>query len=187
MNYILRFAIVVLTMSCHCGIAQSTGNPAAPGKKLSANKELAYRFVDEIINAKKIDMVDSIVAPHYIEHQADRHYMNTRYGLKRGLRNFLRAFPDLHVRINFITEEGNIVTAQYTMTGTHTGRMYQNKATNKKINVEGVDIVRIDNGKLVEHWGYMEEAKLLKQLRTQPSKMDENDILMVDPEKVEGK
>jgi steroid delta-isomerase-like uncharacterized protein len=121
----------------------------------------------------------------YVEHQADRHYLNTRYGLKRGLNNFLKAFPDLHVRINFITEENNIVTTQYTMTGTHTGRMYQHRATHKKMNVEGVDIVRIENGKIVEHWGYMEEARLLRQLRTKLSDMDDKDLMKIDPAKEE--
>jgi steroid delta-isomerase-like uncharacterized protein len=178
MNYLPRLLFPLLAiLFCSALVAQQ------PAKSLSTNKLLALRFCNEIINEQKVDLVDSLVAPNYKEHQADRHYLNTRYGLKRGLHNFLKAFPDVHVRINFMTEQDNIVTAQYTLTATQAGHMYQHKATHHKINVEGVDIIRIENGKMTEHWGYLEEARLLRQLRKRPSQINENDIMGIDTAK----
>jgi steroid delta-isomerase-like uncharacterized protein len=184
MKYALWLVFAVISFACcpsACG--QYAAKSAATSAHVSKNKLLAISFVDDIINAHNVSMVDSLVAPNYQEHQADRHYLNTRYGLKRGLRNFFAAFPDLHIRINFLTEENNIVTAQYTMTGTHTGHIYQHKPTRRKINVEGVDIIRIEDGKMTEHWGYLEEARLLRQLRTRLSQMDENDLMKIDTAK----
>jgi predicted SnoaL-like aldol condensation-catalyzing enzyme len=37
-------------------------------------------------------------------------------------------------------------------------------ATNKPIDIHTVDVLRFENGKVVEHWGYMEEFKMMEQL-----------------------
>ena len=41
-------------------------------------------------------------------------------------------------------------------------------ATNKKIDVEGVDIIRFKNGKAVEHWGVYDNMKMMQQLGMMP-------------------
>ena len=50
------------------------------------------------------------------------------------------------------------------MTGTNTGSMFGHKPSGKKVKIDGADIMRFENGKSVEHWGYMEETKFLHQL-----------------------
>ena len=182
MKHSNKIIVALLIILCGYSAASQVRDEGVTSKDgLSRNKALAIRFCDEVINKQRVDLIDSLIAPDYIEHQADRHYLNTRYGLKRGLRNFLHAFPDVHVKINFVTEDNNLVTTQYTITGTHTGRMYQHRATNRKIHLDGVDVIRIENGKLKEHWGYMEEAKLLRQLRVRPDRIEDDDIMMVKP------
>ena len=62
----------------------------------------------------------------------------------------------------------DMVIAHYTMTGMNSGPMGEMPATNKSVNVNGVDIVRFENGKAVEHWGYWEEMKMMQQLGMMP-------------------
>ena len=78
------------------------------------------------------------------------------------------AFTNLKVNTLNITAEGDMVYAHYNMKGDNTGAWGAMPATNKSIDVNGVDVVRFENGKAVEHWGYFEEVKMFKQLGLMP-------------------
>jgi predicted ester cyclase len=45
-------------------------------------------------------------------------------------------------------------------------------ATNKPVDVYAVDVLRFENGKVVEYWGYMEEMKMMEQLGMMPGAED---------------
>ena len=130
----------------------------------SKNTAIARRFYSEVVNSHNVDAIDLFAAPNYLEHQYDTHYDSDRKGIKKAFADYFKAFPDMHVKVNFIMAKGDLVTAQITTTGTNSGRIYGLKATNKKFEIEGVDIIRFKNGKVEEHWGYAEEGKLLTQL-----------------------
>ena len=58
----------------------------------------------------------------------------------------------------------------FNMKGTNTGGMGPDMpATNKAMDVNGVDIIRFENGKAMEHWGYWEESKMMQQLGMAPA------------------
>lgn len=130
----------------------------------NSNKARVLAFYEQVVNAHNVDMVDSFVSNDYKEHQYDTHFMETKRGMKKAFAHYFKAFPDIKVKVNFMTVEGDIVTSQITTTGTNTGPIYGRPATNRKIEIHGVDIIRFKNGKAVEHWGYQEEGKLLTQL-----------------------
>ena len=103
-------------------------------------------------------------------------------------------YPDVHVTTNFVVADSNMVVQHYTMTGTNTGTMMGMPPTNKKMNVDGVNILKIKDGKLSEHWGYMEEMKLMQQMGMMPDmnqmmndtskkKMDNNDMKKMNDKK----
>ena len=128
------------------------------------NRAIATRFYAKVVNNHNVDALDSFAASNYLEHQYDTHYDSDLKGVKKAFRDYFTAFPDMHVKVNFMMAEGDLVTAQITTTGTNTGRIYGQKPTNKKFEINGVDITRFKNGKVEEHWGYAEEGKLLTQL-----------------------
>jgi predicted ester cyclase len=80
----------------------------------------------------------------------------------------IAGFPDINEKINFVVADSNIVVSHYTLTGTNTGAMMGMPSTNKKINIDGVNIVKFKDGKRAEHWGYMEESKMMTQLGMMP-------------------
>jgi predicted ester cyclase len=148
-----------------CLLAAFVEKPAETSLSLTArNKFEMQRFYEEMFNRHDIKMIDSLVSPEYLEHQTDVHYSTDRKGLRKEFKDYFDAFPDAVIKTHFMVAEGDLVSAQYTITATHQGNIYGRNASNKKINISGVDIVRFKNGKAVEHWGYLEEGKLLTQL-----------------------
>jgi predicted ester cyclase len=75
------------------------------------------------------------------------------------------AFMDNKTEEMHLIAEDDRVVVHYRWKGVNTGSMGEGvPATNKAIDVHTVDVLRFENGKVVEHWGYMEEFKMMEQL-----------------------
>jgi steroid delta-isomerase-like uncharacterized protein len=135
-----------------------------PNAEEARNRAIATRFYATVINAHNAEAFDDFAADNYLDHQYDTHFDSDLKGVKKAFKDYFTSFPDMHVKVNFMMAEGDLVTAQITTTGTNTGKIYGQKPTGKKFEINGVDITRFKNGKVEEHWGYAEEGKLLTQL-----------------------
>lgn len=79
------------------------------------------------------------------------------------------AFPDTKITVLGWAADGDMMYVHYNMKGTNTGAMGPDMpATGKAMDVNGVDIVRFEDGKGAEHWGYWEESKMMEQLGMMP-------------------
>src|SRR5215471_8762387 len=78
-------------------------------------------FYDQVMNAHNAAAVDSFCSADYMEHAPDPGFTPDRDGLKKDLASLFVAFPDFHVQSNFMMSDSNMVTAQFTATGTNTG------------------------------------------------------------------
>ena len=74
------------------------------------------------------------------------------------------AFPDLHLTIEDLIADGDLVVARMTLHGTHQGSFQGLAPTNKHVSVFAVDVVRIQDGRFREHWGGPDMLPLLQQL-----------------------
>jgi predicted ester cyclase len=74
------------------------------------------------------------------------------------------AFPDLQLTVEDIIAEGDRVAVNLTARGTHRGTFQGIAPTGKTVTVSAFEVVRIENGKLVEHWGGPDTLNLLQQL-----------------------
>jgi predicted ester cyclase len=55
------------------------------------------------------------------------------------------------------------------VTGTQTGPFMQMQATGKPFDIEGIDIVTVDDDlKVTEHWGILDLAKMMQQVGAVP-------------------
>jgi steroid delta-isomerase-like uncharacterized protein len=68
------------------------------------------------------------------------------------------AFPDLSVAVEGLMAEEDRVAARVTMRGPHRGEFQGIAPTGKRVEVRAMDMFRISNGKLVEHWGHAEDS-----------------------------
>ena len=87
----------------------------------------------------------------------------------RQLYKILRtAFPDFHAEIHWQLADGDRVTTYKTYHGTHRGEFLSVAPTGRKIQFETVDVMRVRNGKITEHWGVANLFSLMQQLGALP-------------------
>ena len=64
------------------------------------------------------------------------------------------AFPDMKFRVNMVIEQGDLIVSNWTLVGTHGGAaFYDVPPSGERIRIDGTAILRMRNGKVVEHWG----------------------------------
>jgi steroid delta-isomerase-like uncharacterized protein len=74
------------------------------------------------------------------------------------------AFPDLRVEINDLIAEDDKVVARNTVTGTHQGEFMGLAGTGRKVRYDEIFVVRFADGRMVETWGVVDMASLMRQL-----------------------
>lgn len=114
---------------------------------------LIKRYFEEVWNKGDVDVLDEIMASSYINHNPglEKPEPGPR-GLKPIVIAIRTGFPDLKYLIQRMVVSEDFVAVHVLMTGTHTGNFFGIQATGKRINVSQMQIERIENGKLVEHW-----------------------------------
>ncbi len=152
--------------------------PDAKGKmmknSIEENKKTMKRIYDEVFTKQKFEVLDELVAPNAVDHDFEIYPEMVKPGQKvtDALKEYIKmshaAFPDFKVTANDIIVEGDKIVARYTMTGTHKGTFMGIPASGKKLNLTGIDIVRIKDGKAVEHWGASDMMIMMKQLGAMP-------------------
>jgi predicted ester cyclase len=78
------------------------------------------------------------------------------------------AFPDYELTIDSLIVKRDRVMARYTICGTHKGEFLGISATNEKMAVTGVDIFRLENGKVVEHFDAAHQVCALSHFKRGP-------------------
>jgi predicted ester cyclase len=64
--------------------------------------------------------------------------------------------PDMEVITEHSVENGEWVANRYTIRGTHTGDFFGQPPTGERFEIRGMDMVRVHDGRLVEHWAFAE-------------------------------
>lgn len=93
------------------------------------------------------------------------------------------AFPDRRFKEELILAEGDYVMLHWSMTGTHRGKILGRPATGKRVQTTGTEIIRVQNGKIVEHLG--DDTGHVLDLLMQLDMLDQNLVQKVtsgDPE-----
>lgn len=129
------------------------------------NNEQLIRKYFEIWNNGKLDELDEIISPDYINHNPGLpDPIPGPEGLKPIIKEIRKAFPDLKYLIENMVISEHQVAVHTTMYGTHKGDFFGIAPTHKEIKVNQMQIERIVNNKIIEHWRVTDEIALLKQL-----------------------
>jgi steroid delta-isomerase-like uncharacterized protein len=133
------------------------------------NKAIMQRYFAEAWNRGDLAVLDEIVSPTYINHNpAVPGLPPGPEGLKPILAAFRQAFPDLHYTVELLIAEGDIVVTRWTLRATHLGEFMGIPATTKPINVTGMQVERIIDKKITEHWRQSDDLGLMQQLGVLP-------------------
>ena len=136
---------------------------------LERNKAVIRRFVEEVQNEKNEAAYDELNDPEFVNLSSPPGVPSDREGGKLYLWGFLNAFPDSHVTIDDMIAEGDRVVTKKTFTGTHTGDFAGIPATGKTVTLQYVDIMRVREGRIVEHWLSMDQLSFMRQLGVIPA------------------
>lgn len=130
------------------------------------NKRSVKRLY-ELLNASSVEAVADLVSEHYTEHDPLPGQGGGRNG---ALDRFSMITTGLapHFAIDDVVAEGDRVVVRWTNTGTHVGEFAGIPATGKPFSIVGIDIYRVSEGLLVEHWHVIDQLAMLGQLGLLP-------------------
>jgi steroid delta-isomerase-like uncharacterized protein len=133
------------------------------------NKAVVRRFIEEVQNQKNWEVYDELNAPDFVNLSAPPSVPNDREGGKMFLGAFLNAFPDSHFTIENMIAEGDYVATKKTFSGTHTAEFNGIPPTGKHVSITFVDILRLRDGQITEHWLSMDQLSFMQQLGVIPA------------------
>jgi predicted ester cyclase len=134
----------------------------------NANALVVRRFVDEYQSGGDVAVAEELLAHDFVNHSPvdplppDRDGVLALFGMLRG------AFPDLHAVIHDQLTDGDKVVTRKTFHGTHHGPRMDIKPTGREVAWDVIDIVRVRDGKMVEHWNVVDTMALMQQLGAVP-------------------
>jgi steroid delta-isomerase-like uncharacterized protein len=128
------------------------------------NRSLVRRYIDEILIRGDMTVADELLAQDYKRYTSASSSPLTVEAQKQRLAGMRAAFPGWKITVEDMLAEGSRVSFRVTIRGTQNGPFLNIPPTGKPITVWGLDVVRIENGKLVEHWGGPDVFDALRQL-----------------------
>lgn len=130
------------------------------------NKEVVRRFNIDVIQNGDRAAFDALMAPDFVNHAAPPGASPGPEGMWRTFDRVLRpALEALAVTIHDQVCEGDKVVTRKTISGRHTGELMGIAPTGRPVAIDVIDIVRVREGRYVEHWGINTLPALLARLR----------------------
>jgi steroid delta-isomerase-like uncharacterized protein len=132
---------------------------------------LIKRFYTEIIEGGNLSLIDELATDDYVDHEEA---LPGQPPGKDGVRYFVNAirtaFPDIRVKsIEASLADGNLEACHVILTGTNSGEMAGMPATGKSVEFGTTDIIRVEDGKVAEHWGTTDNLGIMQQLGAIPA------------------
>jgi predicted ester cyclase len=128
-------------------------------------EQVARRLIEEGFNAGRLAVCDELIADDAEEHQdfGPDHAPGAE-GVKAVIVSLRRAFPDFQLAIDDLAAAGDTVWLRMTATGTNEGSFMGHPPTGRPMRTAVFDTLRIQDGKVVEHWGVPDRLGALFQL-----------------------
>ncbi len=123
------------------------------------NKEEIIKFVNEkLIGQGNLATIDDLFSTEYVAHAGDKDYRGHKF-IKRWANQLRSAIPDIKVlKAEFLAQEGQTITWQRTLSGTHKATMMGIPPSKKKITWRDMVVTRFKGEKIVEEWVVSELA-----------------------------
>lgn len=157
-----------LALHAAAGAAQAPDSIHSPKATMSseANKIVVRRFNKEVIEGGSRAAFQELMDEAFVNRSAPAGAPSGPESMWSTFENVLRpALSGLEVQIHDQLCEGDKVTTRKSIAGKHTGPLLGVAATGKPVSIEVIDIVRVRDGRYVEHWGINTLPAVLAQLR----------------------
>ena len=117
------------------------------------NKDIVKYFYETIVSENLLDEISKYISNNCIQKVGENEYFIGIEGMKQHLIDVRKSYPDYTMKIIRQYTDGDYVISEFAMRGTHKGEFIGITPTNKVLEITGVNIDRIKDGKIVEHGG----------------------------------
>jgi predicted ester cyclase len=134
------------------------------------NKRAVAEFVERCQNQHDLAFADEAFHPEFVNHyrpegRALQETDRPASGFQAFYGALLQGFPDATVEISEQLAERDLVATRKTLRGTHLGELWDLPPTGNRVELEFIDIFRVCDGRLIEHWTSMDIGALRRQMR----------------------
>jgi predicted ester cyclase len=143
--------------------ATPAGSPPAgcPIMTAAENATIARRWHEEAINTHDPTVLDELLAPNPAHDSAT---FADNPGPREVLGALLTGFPDVQHTVEAVITEGDLVVIRYRATGTHEGEFQGYAPTGKRVSWTGINIYRVECGRIAEIWSEVDALGRIAQL-----------------------
>ena len=130
------------------------------------NKAIARRAFEEILSHGRFELAEQLYAKDFVNHGIHRDA--TLEEDQAALKGWHQAFSNIVISPEKLIAEGDLVTIYWIACGTNTGAGNGLPATGKKVELAGITIWRILDGKIKEEWSAFDQLSMMQQLGLLP-------------------
>ena len=132
------------------------------------SKRVVRRFIDEYQTGASDAAFAELLHPDVVDHSRPPGIAPGAEGVRQQFDGFRAGLPDFRATILHQVAEGDLVITHKVFHGTHTGELLGIPATGTEVEILVMDVVRVADGQIVEHWGVVDRLGLLQQLGVIP-------------------
>jgi predicted ester cyclase len=141
-----------------------------PAARHAANRALVQRYLEEVLSRGRLDHLDQMVAPGYVDSSTGAGDAERGPALVRAAQGRVRSlFSDISYNVDQLIAEGDKVVARYTVRATYRPqdpetRAQAPSAVGKEAMVAGITIFRIAGDRIAESWTINDQLAMFEQL-----------------------
>ncbi|MCV7420517.1 ester cyclase [Mycobacterium yunnanensis] len=130
----------------------------------NASVDVVRRNIEAVQNGGDFAVFDEIFADDFTDHTPQQGVPADKDGVRALYTGLRTAFPDFHAEIHWQAVEDDKVTTFKTYHGTHRGEFLGVPGTGLPVQFDTIDVFRVRDGRLTDHWGIADLLTVLIQL-----------------------
>jgi steroid delta-isomerase-like uncharacterized protein len=132
-------------------------------------KQVIRRFVEEYQSRGDVSVAEELLADDFVDRSPFGPFPPDRDGVLALFAMLRGAFPDLEAVIHDQAVDGDNVWTRKTFTGTHQGEFMGMPPSGRSVEFDVMEIVRVRDGRMVEHWNVVDAMTLMQQVGAVPA------------------
>jgi len=135
-----------------------------------ANRSLVLAYYRRVVGDGHLGEIPDYIGSTYVDHNAPPGSLLGPALVELHLRAIRETFPDFVLNTHEVVADNDWVALRVTGEGTHLGEWLGIKPTGKRIQLRGINLDRVQAGRIVEHWGEAVTIGMLMQMGLNPLK-----------------
>ena len=137
---------------------------------MTDNVAIVSRIWNEVWNRGELDACDEILAADYVGIiPGQPEPIRGPEAFKQMVGAYRAGFPDVHLRVDDVFSTGDRVAVRWVSRGTNTGAMMGMPPTGRPIEIMGISLFQVIDGKVAREWEGFDTMAMMRQLDLVPA------------------